>query len=157
MSIYCELLKHARAGGKYKIDLKNKSLKIGKIYYIKNGTVLIDDKLISAEDLASDEIRYDYISAKENPWDLVSQLYQDYKHSIQNSYYKDNSYFKALKYEELTKCELVYNLSRHFAQALLEGYILLASMQGWLKWQNDKHWFWQDKNDKDFIILKEYV
>lgn len=147
MSIYCELLKHAQEGGKYKIDLKNKSLKIGNRNYIKSGNVLTSDDLFDN----------DFLMECESPWDKASELYQQYKHSIPTSHYKDNSYFKALKYEELTSDELAYGLYRNYARAALEGFILLASISELLKWQNDKHWFWQDKNDKDFIILKEYV
>lgn len=147
MSVYSELLNHAQEGGKYKIDLKNKSLKIGNKNYIKNGEVLIEDELFDS----------DLLMKLQDPWNKASELYNQYKHSIPTSHYKDNSYFKALKYEELSSEELAYGLYRNYAQAVLEGFILLASMKGLLKWQNDKHWFWQDENDKDFIILKEYV
>ena len=147
MSVYSELLNHAQEGGKYKIDLKNKSLKIGNKNYIKNGEVLIEDELFDS----------DLLMKLQDPWNKTSELYNQYKHSIPTSHYKDNSYFKALKYEELSSEELAYRLYRNYAQAALEGFILLASIKGLLKWQNDKHWFWQDENDKDFIILKEYV
>lgn len=147
MSVYSELLNHAQEGGKYKIDLKNKSLKIGNKNYIKNGEVLIEDELFDS----------DLLMKLQDPWNKASELYNQYKHSIPTSHYKDNSYFKALKYKELSSEELAYGLYRNYAQAVLEGFILLASMKGLLKWQNDKHWFWQDENDKDFIILKEYV
>lgn len=147
MSVYSELLNHAQEGGKYKIDLKNKSLKIGNKNYIKNGEVLIEDELFDS----------DLLMKLQDPWNKASELYNQYKHSIPTSHYKDNSYFKALKYEELSSEELAYGLYRNYAQAALEGFILLASIKGLLKWQNNKHWFWQDENDKDFIILKEYV
>ena len=147
MSVYSELLNHAQEGGKYKIDLKNKSLKIGNKNYIKNGEVLIEDELFDS----------DLLIKLQDSWNKTSELYNQYKHSIPTSHYKDNSYFKALKYEELSSEELAYGLYRNYAQAALEGFILLASIKGLLKWQNDKHWFWQDENDKDFIILKEYV
>lgn len=147
MSVYSELLNHAQEGGKYKIDLKNKSLKIGNKNYIKNGEVLIEDELFDS----------DLLMKLQDPWNKASELYNRYKHSIPTSHYKDNSYFKALKYEELSSEELAYGLYRNYAQAALEGFILLASIKGLLKWQNDKHWFWQDENNKDFIILKEYV
>lgn len=147
MSVYSELLNHAQEGGKYKIDLKNKSLKIGNKNYIKNGEVLIEDELFDS----------DLLIKLQDPWNKASELYNQYKHSIPTSHYKDNSCFKALKYEELSSEELAYGLYRNYAQAALEGFILLASIKGLLKWQNDKHWFWQDENDKDFIILKEYV
>lgn len=147
MSIYCKLLEHAREGGKYKIDLKSKSLKIGNINYIKNKDVLTNDDLFDN----------DFLMECKSPWDKASELYQQYKHSIPTLHYKDNSYFKALKYEELTSDELAYGLYRNYAQAALEGFILLASINELLKWPNEEHWFWQDKNDKDFIILKEYV
>ena len=150
MSIYSKLLNHANEGGGYHVDLKKKSLKIGNQYCIKDGIVKVDDALINKEDLIN-------IAIRNEPWDIASDLYDCYKYSIPNARYRDNSYFKALKYEELDNYALAYGYPRHYAQAILEGYILLASISGWLKWQNDKHWFWQDPLDKEFIILKEYI
>ena len=72
MSVYSELLNHAQEGGKYKIDLKNKSLKIGNKNYIKNGEVLIEDKLFDS----------DLLMKLQDPWNKTSELYNQYKHSM---------------------------------------------------------------------------
>jgi hypothetical protein len=91
-----------------------------------------------------------------SPWGLIEILYKDFKHSVPRENSNKKSYFKALPVDELTDAELAYNYDRDFMQAVLEGYILLSSLQDWLKWEHGNHWFWQAK-DKDLIILKNWV
>lgn len=153
MSIYSELLRHAQERGKYKIDLMNKSLKIGNKYYVKDGVVKVDDELITMADVKNLYEGYEAFGS----WDIVRDLYSQFKCSIPLASYKSNSYFKAKKYEELTRKELAFGDSRHYAHAMLEGYVLLASMVGWLKWENEKHWFWQDPVDKDLVVLRNWI
>ena len=157
MSIYLNLLKSAINGKRYNIDLNEKNLWIGKKQYVKDGESCVDDELINESDLACDEIMYDCINARENPWEVVSNLYQTFKHSAPNGKWKDRSYFKSLPIEELSDSELAYGLDRYCAQAMLEGYILLAGLQGWIVWQNEEHWFWQDENDKELVVLRQHI
>ena len=67
------------------------------------------------------------------------------------------SYFKALPVDKLTDYELAYNSNRDFLQAVLEGYILLATLQGWLTWEYENQWFWQNQDDKYLVILKNWI
>lgn len=157
MSIYKELITNVMNGKKFKIDLKKKNLHIGKKQYIKDGVVLIDDNLIDEDDLANEEILYNCANAKENPWERVSDLYQIFKHSVPNRKYKDKSYFKSLPYDKLTYSELVYGMDRYVAQALLEGYILCASLDDILTWKYGEMWFYQDDEEKELIVMKEWI
>ena len=84
-------------------------------------------------------------------------LYNDYKHSVPGKNSNRKSYFKALPVEELTDAELACNGDRDFHQASLEGYILLASLAGWIEWFIDDYWFWQDDNDKELVVLREWI
>ena len=89
----------------------------------------------------------------DNQMEIIEQLYANFKRSVPSAKYNGKSYFKALDVEELTDSDIAFNWDRSYAQAALEGYILL----GGLTWENDNHWFWQSQYDKDLIILKEWV
>lgn len=154
MSIYEKLLRHADKGGRYRIDLNKKDLWIGRKHIIKGGE-FDDEELINNNDLKN--VLGIEIDLSINTLNVIKYLYQEYKHSIPDSKWKDYSYFKSLSIEELTDDELAFNITRHLGQAMLEGYILLASLSGWIKWPNEEQWFWQDVEDENCIILKQWI
>ena len=146
MSIYSQLLERVYCGAKFTINLKEKTLKI-------NGKdIPLEDDLISRDDLLALGI------TGRTPWEVLEELYVKYKRSVPNarSQYK-MSYFKADDVEDLTDDELAFNSPRQFAQACLEGYVLLAGLSGWLLWENDKHWFYQSETQKSLVLLREWV
>ena len=157
MSIYKDLIDAVDKGRKFKVDLINKSLWINKQQIIKEGEIVHEqDKskdLISPKDL--------FCMGWENPlnentWDWIEFLYQEFKHSAPSENSNKRSYFKALSVDELTDEELAYNIDRDFGQCLIEGYILLGSLQGWIHWEFGNHWFWQG-NDDDLIIIRNWL
>lgn len=158
MSIYKDLIDAVDKGKKFKVDLINKSLWINKQQIIKEGEIVHEqDKskdLICPKDLVC--MGWEN-PLNENPWDWIEFLYQEFKHSAPSENSNKRSYFKALSVDELTDEELAYNIDRDFGQCLIEGYILLASMQGWLKWEFGNHWFWQSETDPDLVIIKNLV
>jgi hypothetical protein len=152
MSIYSELLDAVHNGAKFKVDLKNKSLWINKKQYIREGEIIYGSYYFIKED---DLAPYEYVDKlNEDPWSWIESLYYDYKHSVPSENSNKKSYFKALPVDELKMHELAYNKGRDFCQCMLEGYILLASLQGWLVWEHEEHWFWQ-KND--LVVLREWI
>lgn len=157
MSIYGELLDSVEKGRKFKVDLVNKSLWINRKQIIEKGEIIHDEykgkDLIKRWDLA---LNYANSPLDEDPWNWIEVLYCEYKHSAPSKH-SNISYFKALPVEELTDADLAYGYDRDFAQCMLEGYILLASLKGWIQWQNDNHWFWQSTSDSECIVLKEWV
>lgn len=156
MSIYGKLLQTANNGGYYKIDLRNKTLKIGGKTYVEKGNILVDESLIENCDFEKWEIikgDVEHYSWK----NMIAHLFEIYKFSVPSKK-KDRSYFKALPVEELTDYDLAYGIDRHYAQACLEGYILLAGISNWIIWDEpSEHWFWQDKDDCTLIVLKEWI
>lgn len=142
MSIYSDLLSAVEYGSKFKINLVKKTLMIdGK-------DIIIEGNLIDNKDFQVNE---------RNPWDIVESLYALYKRSAPTAHHNGNKpYFKADSVEDLTDNEIAFNFDRNLCQAALEGYILLASLSGWLVWQNDSHWFWQG-TDKELVVLKEWI
>ena len=157
MSIYTELLDAVDNGKKFKVDLVNKSLWINKTQIIKEGEIVNEkDKgkdLIKEWDLT---LHFGSMPLDEHPFGVIEFLYNKYKHSASREHSNKKSYFKALPVDELTDKDLAYGYDRDFAQAMLEGYILLSSIIGWIKFENDNHWFYQGK-DKELIILKEWI
>ena len=140
-SIYSELLDRVSKGAKYRIDLVQKTLKIdGK-------EITLEGNLIDETDVGNG-----------NPWDILETLYLSFKRSVPSERHNGNkSYFKADSIEELSDDEIAFNEPRNYCQAKLEGYILLASLKGWLTWQNEKHWFYQSKKNKELVCLREWV
>lgn len=134
MSIY-ELLKESET---CKVDLNKKSLWLNGKQYIKDGANLTELPLIDQEE------------------DLDA-LYYDYKYSVPSSK-ASKSYFKALPVDSLTDVQLAIGQPRYKAQAMLEGYILLAGMAGVLaNVVSAGNYFWQSETDSDFVILKKWI
>lgn len=158
MSIYTDLLDAVENGKKFKVDLVNKSLWIDRRLTIEKGEIVHEqDKskdLIKECDLES---HFKCMTLNEYPWDVIEVLYHKYKHSSPKEHSNKKSYFKALPVDELTDGDLAYGYDRNFSQAMLEGYILLSNLNGWLNWEFDDYWFWQNKNDKELVILKEWI
>ena len=146
MSIYLELLERVAEGEKFHIDFKKRDMKLGKTYLIKDGEYNAERELIHFDGDLLSEIR---------------ELYEDYKISTpsERSEGKRRKYFKALSVEELTDEQLVNGTPRELAQAALEGFILCKILDGSFKWDENilGKWFYQDKENPDLIILKEWV
>lgn len=151
MSIYTDLLHEADKGKPFKIDLVEKSLRINGKQIIEEGVLLNEVELIESYDL--EKAIGLTGSLEENPWQWINDLYHKYKESVPKQYDNKHHYFKGLPIEELTTEQLAWNIDRHFAQAMLEGYILLASLKGWLKWEFGNNWFWRGDNE-DLVVLK---
>jgi hypothetical protein len=153
-----DLLDAAYNGKKFKVDLVDKSLWINKKQIIEKG-IIIDEQNKSKELICvndSNEFGY-YIPLNEEPWKWIEFLYETYKHSVPRENTNSRSCFKALSVDELKDGELAYNADRDYMIAILEGYILLGSLQGWIKWEYGNHWFWQSEHDKDLVVLRNFV
>ncbi len=145
MSVFTDLIHAAECGRKYRINLKEKTLRID------NKDIPLTENLIEEKDVEQ------FTSAKDF-FDIVEDLYAIYKRSAPSAHYKGNKpYFKAEDFENLTDDEIAFNISRNVAQAILEGYILLWSLTIQVSWDNEFHWFWQSLNDPQLVILKEWV
>lgn len=155
MSMYKKLLESVKENKSFHINLNKKDLIIGKKKFIINQEKIEELELIKSDDL--NELFNEDIQLDKNPWDIIRFLFEKYKFSVPSTNYKDNSYFKAVKAEELEVQQLVMNIDRKLAQAILEGYILLASLSGWIEWLNEDKWFWQDKYHEELIIIKNWV
>lgn len=156
MTVYKMLIDAVQSGKRFKIDLVEKDLWINKKLIVKKGVVVNENKeLIASHDL-DETFEYSPV-LDEACWGVAELLYKKYKHSSPKKIVLGNqSYFKANELDELSDYDLAYGLDRNFAQAILEGYVLLASLSGWLKLENKDHWFHQGKQ-KEFVVLKEWL
>lgn len=134
---------------KIHIDLKNKTLKVGKQLIIENGNI-IQHKVIVGDDV------YECSKFVSERLD-IDELYENYKYSMPSERDGGNHYFKALTASLLTDEQLVYGMPRLEARVRLEAYVMLGSLAGLIKWENNNHWFWQSSKDKDFVILKSWI
>ena len=158
MSIYRELLDEVDKGKRFKVDLMEKSLWINKRQIIKKGEIVNEQdkskEFIEEYDLA---LEYGSLSLCRSPWEVIEVLYTEFKKSVPSEHSNRKSYFKALSADELSDAELAYGSDRDYAQARIEGYVLLASLQSWLKWEHGTHWFYQSPSDSELIVLKNWI
>lgn len=139
--IYEELLQKVRDGARFRIDFRDRLLKInGKQIPV---TVFEDFEFPNEPVLRTCE-----------------RLYEDYKHSIpsEHSESRGRRYFRALKERDMEDGDMYFGTPRMEAQFTLEYFILAAIVRGKFVWTDDMgKWFWQSKVDKDLVILKEWI
>ena len=150
MSILLEGLKRVENGDRFHINFEERTMKIGQDKIIDNGEY--------------DTTQVLYYEEIDNPRELlnkVRELYIAYKFSLpsERSDKKRKKYFKALSIDELTDKQLIYGARREIAQYILEAFILCAILNGDFVWDDEIHgkWFYQDKIEKDLVILKNWI
>lgn len=145
-TIYSKSVRSVEEGANFKVDFCSRSLKI-------DGKTLIEEGRYEGElGIAPDSEEKFFIH--------VEELYHAYKHSIpsERSESRSKRYFRALPEQELSDEAMLYGQRRDRAQAELELYILCQVLHG-LKWNPETmgRWFWQSKEDKDLVILRQWV
>ena len=145
-NIYQEAVEAVEEGAKFMIDFPSRCLKVGGKQIIQDGKYegnLGVELCTEAEFLSR-----------------VEELYHAYKHSIpsERSESRSKRYFKALPERELSDEAMLYGQRRDRAQVELELYVLCQILSG-LKWNSETmgRWFWQSKEDKDLVILRQWV
>ena len=98
--------------------------------------------------------------SEEEFFSKVEELYHRYKHSIpsERSESTPRRYFMALPERELSDDDMLYGARRDKSQIELELFIL-CQLLGGFNWNPEKFgwWFWQSKEDKELIILRQWV
>ena len=142
---YVDLVKKVNRGVSFSINFKKRELRINK-------------KTI---DLKSIEWQTDFQFAPNGELNKLYPFYYAYKHSVpsERSERASRHYFKALSVKELSDNDFMYGMPRELARFNLEMALLRELVFGNLKWDDKTMgtWFWQSPDDKDFIILKEWV
>lgn len=112
-------------------------------YLIKNGRIL-DESLLQTPPISVP---------------FLEMLYSEYKHSVpdfSSSERQNSMYFRALDVPALSDDDLKTNRDRRSAADALELTVLLAFLRGDIPYDRKK-WFWQSKEDPEFIILRKWV
>ena len=139
MTIYDEFIERVEKGGRFTVDIKNKTLKV-------NGT-----KLINNGEWKGDLIDVD------NVMESLLHLYKVYKISTPSERSDRHKHiFKAKSLEELTDAELVCGMPREIAQAQLEGFLLCTILSGDLIYPDETKWFWKSSEEQNLILLKDW-
>lgn len=146
-SVYDYLIDSVLKGAHYDINLKTKSLKVDKKTIIDNGCY----DTSRFKKLIIYEYGYQY-----NPWEYVKKLYKYYYDSVPGETCLGNKpYFQAMDVNDLPDEYLAISMSRNYAQALLEGWILCASLDNVLTWIWETKWF-VDLGD-GLIVLRDWI
>lgn len=145
-SIYQKTVSAVEEGANFRVDFQTRSLKLRGKFIIKNGEY---EGELGVQKCDEDEF-----------FSKVEELYDRYKHSLpsERSESKARRYFMALPERELSDDAMLYGEQRDKAQIELELFILCQLLNGF-KWNAEKFgkWFWQSANDKDLIILRDWI
>lgn len=144
-NIYGETLTAVNKGATYSVDFEQRNLKVNGKYIIKNGEY---------------EGSLGVFCYEQDAIEWLEEKYRIYKYSTPNeaSEKKRKTYFKALEYEELSDDDILYGVSRNYAKCDLELLLLCLVLSGIFTWNEDMgNWFWQSKNEPDFVILRKWV
>jgi hypothetical protein len=144
--IYQKAIQAVEGGASFKIDFRSRSLKLNGKPIIQNGKY-------------EDELGVPCCSEGEFLAN-VEELYCIYKHSVpsERSESKSCRYFMALPEKSLNDDAMLFGERRDKAQIELELYILCQIING-IKWNPEKmgKWFWQSSEDKDLVILRNWI
>lgn len=141
---YDEIINAVENGAKFTINFQKRTCRV-------NGKVVM-----SEEDKPKDT---PYLTHAV-PLFAIEQRYKAYKHSVlsERSESHRRYYFKALPEKELSDEDMMYGERREVARCKLELYVLIQLLRGNLAWENRwGTWFWRSENDKDLIILRDWV
>ena len=150
--MYSELFKKIESGIRWSINLEKRNLKVGNKKYISNG-VLSDGIVIPNTGMSLNDILCQ-----------IKALYQSYKTSMPSTRSEKHTrpYFKALSMNDTDTngiFDFVIGANRELARFKLEGFILQTIITEEFKWDECEmgKWFWRDQDDKDLVILREWI
>lgn len=154
-SILCHIAEEKEA--RIHIDLINKDIMVGKTFIIQNGEV-------KTASFNTKSAQYDFSTLIDGEHDLCA-LYHNYKYSCPTEKrWHEKKWFFALTAEQMTDEQLACGEDRYLAKIKLIAYVLLASLQGILKWKDDKRYYCLGHElvgsptiDNDFVVMKMYI
>ena len=147
LSIYEMLTQRVHAGEPFSIDFEKRNIKLNGKHLVKNGE-WDGDRLLLPSSLQNCDVMK-----------TIEELYFEYKHSLpsERNDKKRKRYFKALSVDDIPDAILFTAERREVAQARLEGFVLCSVLNGSLKWEDEKKWFYQSVNDPDLVVLRSWV
>lgn len=124
------------------VDFKTRTARNGNKILIKNGIPMNG-----------------YTISDKTSIENLDKIYHDYKYSVPNGVKYQNNYFKALNANEISNTDMIIGANREESKANLELAVLEGIINGSIQklFTHPNQWFWQSSEDKDFIILREWV
>ena len=144
--IYDKIINAVIDGAKFTVNYQKRTCRV-------NGKIIVND-------MQYDGCLGTYPSTGEEMMSKIEQLYHEYKHSVPSERSESHRryYFKALPEKELSDEDMMYGERREVARCRLEVYVLFCIILGRLTWNPSwGTWFWSSKNDKDLIILRDWI
>ena len=142
-----EIINEVENGAKFTINFQNRTCRV-------NGEIVVSEEIAARDWKQRDSLP---LSVALNG---IEKAYRDYKHSVPSERSESHRryYFKALSEKELSDEDMMCGEQREVARCKLELRLLTYIIQGYITWQKEwGSWFWQSPNDKDLIILREWV
>lgn len=136
-----------------RFDLKNKEISNGKTILMCNGKIIPQKLTIAGIEIELTKDMELLSETTTEPYARLEELYKKYKYSVPEPY---DSYarcnFRALNINDLSPKQMREGEKRQLARIKLETYVMFTKFP----WENEKHHYWQSKNDKDLILFKEW-
>lgn len=135
-------------------DLKNKRIKNGKTILYEDGkiveqTVRLSNGIVFELKEGLPLMKIDF----ENPYMKLEELYREFKYSIpspSSEFSRDN--FIPKRIEDFSFMEYLSGGNRQMKKMELEAFVMFAKFP----WENEKHHYWQSKQDKQLVLYKEW-
>lgn len=146
-------------GEPFKVDFHEQTIRVGGQDLIKIVDNKTESNIVLSKITKSDYALPPMVSLQEALQTLES-LYITYKHSRPKTDEPSQTYFKALKYKDLSNEDKDFGVRRQDARFLLEATLLCYVLNGSLYWDEKvmgNGWFYKGKNDHDFIILRSWI
>ena len=153
--------KHQKIRGSGYSDLlffnhKTKTILNGNTVLVKEGKIIPQIIHLTDYDL---ELEDDWGILDEEFYSGMERRFEDYYNTVPTkndrfvrSIFPTKPINKYSSYEELVKAKVNKNKLRYE----LEWFFMANSVNGNIKWLNDKHWFWKSPNSK-LVIYKEFI
>lgn len=138
-------------------DLKKKIIKCSNFEIFNKGLQMNTLSLSDGTIFDLDDI--DLIHSEEcDQYEKIEELYSVYQKSVPNKSSNDRkSNFIALPINKLSYKEMMEGVPRTNARYELEGYVLLASFCGAIRWKWPDKFYWQSENNKSLVLFREWI
>ena len=135
-----------KQGAPFRIDLKSRSLKVGKNHIIKCG------------EFTTDPILYDCVNVAQ---EMIEELFFDYYNSGYEVGMPKNVLYQKKKLDEMDDSDMICGMNGHLARFKLEFFTLIGIINGSLNWALEdmnkrNRFFWKSEKYPKLIILKDF-
>lgn len=148
-TIFERAIELVKKGHRFSVDLKERSLRVGGKYLIRNGNFALGATLLEFSG---------------NPIEHLLQLHERYVYSVPSERSQSSSrlYFRALPEHELSMEDIMFGEPREVARCRLELTLLCFILLGTVNWEtfsqgDERMWFWKNNTVPSMVILKEWI